>query len=165
MSTRAPHVPRNRAQQVRRGSGGAPHLRVVRRKSRNLMVRSESRRLVPTAIISGIAVLAIVVGVLLEQVVLAQSAFKLARVREKLVTQEQRHQDLLLEATRLEGSDRIERYARDVLGMVDAKATGANYIVADVHVRDPLKPPGRRQSGVSAVGQAAGSLMSDRLDP
>ena len=164
MSTRAPQVPRKRAQEVRR-SAGAPNLRVVRRKSRNLMVRSESRRLVPVAVICGIAALAIVVGVLLEQVVLAQSAFKLARVREELVTEEQRHQDLLLEATRLEGSDRIERYARDVLGMVDANSIGLNYIVADVHVRDPLKTPGRRQSGVSAAGQAAGALMSDRLDP
>jgi cell division protein FtsL len=129
------------------------------------MVRSESRRMVPVVIITGIAVFAVVVGVLLEQVVLAQSAFKLARVREKLVVEEQRHQDLLLEATRLEGSERIERYAREILGMVEARPEGTTYLTADVHVRDPLKSPGRGKSGALATGQAAGGLISDRLDP
>jgi cell division protein FtsL len=116
--------------------------------------------MVPVVIISVIAVFAVVVGVLLEQVVLAQSAFKLARVRERLVAEEERHQDLLLEATRLESSDRIERYAREVLGMVEAHPGVTNYLVADVHVRDPLRPSGRAGSGPPAIGQA-----SDRLDP
>jgi cell division protein FtsB len=129
------------------------------------MVRSRSRRTVHVVIVSSIAVFAVVVGVLLEQVVLAQSAFKLARVRERLVAQEQRHQDLLLEATRLEGSDRIERYARDVLGMVESKPQSTNYLVADVHVRDPLRSPARGKSRQLAVGQAAGGLISDRLGP
>ena len=157
MSTRAPLIRGHRAQR--------PHLQVVRRKSRNLMVRSQSRRTVHIVIISSIAVFAVVVGVLLEQVVLAQSAFKLARVRERLVTEEQRHQDLLLEATRLEGSGRIERYAREVLGMVESKPQSTNYLIADVHLRDPLRSPARGKSRQLAVGQAAGGLISDRLGP
>ena len=156
----------SRASQARRsGRARTPHLEVVRRKSRNLMVRSESRRMVPVVIISGIAVFAVVVGVLLEQVVLAQSAFKLERVRERLVAEEERNQDLLLEATRLEGSDRIERYAREVLGMVEAKPGVTNYITADVRLRDPLRVAGGRGSSRPRAGQAAGGLISDRLDP
>src|ERR671918_869031 len=154
-----------RAPQVRRHRPHRPHLRVVRRKSRGLMVRSESRRMVPLVIVTGIAVFAVVVGVLLEQVVLAQSAFKLARVREMLITEEQRHQNLLLEATRLEGSGRIERYAREVLGMVESKPQSTNYLIADVHLRDPLRSPARGKSRQLAVGQAAGGLISDRLGP
>jgi cell division protein FtsL len=121
--------------------------------------------MVPVVIISGIAVFAVVVGVLLEQVVLAQSAFKLERVRERLVAEEERNQDLLLEATRLEGSDRIERYAREVLGMVEAKPGVTNYITADVRLRDPLRMAGRRGYGRPRAGQAMGGLISDRLDP
>lgn len=157
MSTRASHV---------RGKGraGAPHLQVVRRKSRNLMVRGESRRMVPLAIVSAIAVFAVVIGVLLEQVVLAQSAFKLARVRERLVAEEQQNQKLLLEATNLEGSERIERYAREVLGMVEARPETTTYLVANVRIRDPLRLPRREGTTRTAVGQAAGGLISDRLN-
>jgi len=156
-----------RASQSRRNAGRAatPHLRVVRRKSRNLMVRSESRRLAPTVIAAGIAVMALVVGVLLEQVVLAQSAFKLASVRERLVAEEERNQDLMLEATRLESSARIESYAREVLGMVEPDRSVTNYMVADVRLRDPLRVARGDRPSRPAAGQAAGGLISDRVAP
>jgi cell division protein FtsL len=67
-----------------------------------------------------IGIVAVVIGVLLEQVVLAQSAFKVGRLREEVFEAEARHQELLLEATRLGSPGRIERFARDQLGMVEA---------------------------------------------
>jgi cell division protein FtsL len=85
----------------------------------------------PVWIVSGLCVLLAVFGVLLEQVVLAQSAFELGRVREDVVAAETDHQELLLEATRLGSPGRIERYAREELGMVDSAEFG--YIVAEVH--------------------------------
>jgi cell division protein FtsB len=82
-------------------------------------------------IVSGLCALLVVFGVLLEQVVLAQSAFKLGHIREESVVAEARHQELLLEATKLGSPGRIESYARTQLGMVDAGEV--SYIVADVH--------------------------------
>ena len=77
------------------------HLRVVRRGSRGLLVRGGSRRLVSYGIAASIVVLAVVFAVLLEQVVLAQSAFKLKGIQDRLIAAESRHKDLMLEAARL----------------------------------------------------------------
>ena len=85
----------------------------------------------PVWIVSGLCALLVIFGVLLEQVVLAQSAFKLGHIREVTAEAEARHQELLLEATKLGSPGRIERYARTKLGMVDAGEV--SYIVADVH--------------------------------
>ena len=103
-----------------------PQLEVVRRSQ----TRTGWRRWLPAAI--GIACLigGVIVGVLLEQVVLAQSAFKLANLRSELVQAESTHEELLLEAAELGSPERIESQARTLLGMVDPPEV--RYIVADV---------------------------------
>jgi cell division protein FtsL len=95
-----------------------------------LIRRSPGTRAAPIAILGAICVAVVVVGVLLEQVVLAQSAFKLARVRRELAGAEARNEALTLEVTKLQSPARIERYAHDALGMV--APTRVQYIVAAV---------------------------------
>ena len=109
-----------------------PGLRLVRRRSRRLIHRGFSRKLAPTAIVATIGVVTVVIGVLLEQVVLAQSAFKLAKIRQQVVEVEAEHQELLLEATKLGSPGRIEKYAMEELGMVKPKPSEVDYVVADV---------------------------------
>lgn len=109
-----------------------PGLRLVRRRSRKLIRRGFSTKLAPTAIIAAIGVVAVVIAVLLEQVVLAQSAFQLAKVRQEVVEAEAEHQELLLEATMLGSPGRIERYAMEQLGMVKPQPSQVDYIVANV---------------------------------
>jgi cell division protein FtsL len=132
------------------------HLRLVRRKrrSRKLIKRSVTRRLAPLAIVGAIAIAATIFAVLLEQVVLAQSAFDLASVRERIARAEARHEELLLEAARLDSSARIESYARDTLGMIDPEPTNVQYIVADVRV--PARSRGRPAAGAERVAAQAG---------
>jgi cell division protein FtsB len=159
VSSNAPSV-RSR---TRRSSN---HLRVVRRNSRKLIMRRGSRRVVPYAVGGAIIVLALIFTVLLEQVVLAQSAFKLAALREELVGAETQHHELLLEAARLENSDRIERFAREELGMVDSNLTTAGYIYADIS-KDTTVRGGRRvaDGGVAGAGSTAGALAGEGLSP
>lgn len=112
-----------------------------------------ARRGVAALLSGGLVAGALVALVLLEQVVLAQSAFRLARVRAELARAEERHEELLLEAARLESPDRIERVARRELGMTDPQ--GLDYILADVRI-----PPGARLAqepgeATSVVGGAA----------
>ncbi len=135
-----------------------PALEVVRRKSRRLIKRRAQRRFAPLAIAVTICVAAVVFGVLLEQVILAQSAFKLERVRESTAREQARHEELLLESARLESPARIERYARIDLGMVDPSSV--EYIVADV-----IRPPSQlasssRSRPLPATGQAAADSSS-----
>ena len=113
-----------------------PGLRLVRRRSRKLIRRGLSTRLAPLAIVASIGVIAVVIAVLLEQVVLAQSAFKLARIRAEVVEAEAEHQELLLEATRLGSPGRIEHYATQELGMVKPQPQELDYVVADVKGAD-----------------------------
>ena len=108
-----------------------PHLEVVRRRSRSLIKRSAGTRFAPVAIAVGICIATVVAGVLIEQVVLAQSAFRLATINRHMAEVSERHQALVLEATKLESPGRIERYARTRLGMVDP--TNVEYIVADLN--------------------------------
>ena len=77
-----------------------------------------------------ITVGSVVAGVLLEQVVLAQSAFKLQEMDKRLEQAETRQEELLAEMAELESPGRIERYARNYLGMVDPSLI--EYIVARV---------------------------------
>ena len=126
-------------------------LRVVRKKTRGLIKRAGGRRLAPTALIGAILAGAIVVGVLLEQVVLAQSAFKLAKIRTEVAAAEELHQELLLEAARLESPGRIERVARQDLLMVEP--TGMpEYIVADIATD--------KDGRVDTAGRLAGDIRS-----
>jgi cell division protein FtsL len=75
----------------------------------------------------------IVSGVLLEQVLSAQAAFKLARLTARADKAQAQNGDLLLRASRLSSPARIERYARTRLGMVDPATT--QYIAARVRAR------------------------------
>lgn len=106
-------------------------LRLVRRRSRKLIKRRSPRRVAPLAIVAVILSGAIVSGVLLEQVVSAQSAFKLSRLTQAAEKAQAENGELLLQASRLGSPARIERYARTRLGMVDP--TDLRYISADVH--------------------------------
>jgi cell division protein FtsB len=87
----------------------------------------------------------VVFGVVLEQVVLAQSAFKMARLTEALARSETTQQELLLQATRLESPTRIQRFARARLGMVQPHEI--DYLVADVAPRRPALFAGPGRSG------------------
>jgi cell division protein FtsB len=150
----------------RSGRNSRPQLHVVHRKSRKLIMRSGTRRAAPYVIGGAILVLGIIFTVLLEQVVLAQSAFKLAALREELVAAETRHHELLLESAQLENSDRIEHFAREQLGMVDSDLASADYIYADIS-RDSTVPKGQRLSGSldGESGSAAGSASEEGLAP
>ena len=93
-------------------------------------------------IVGGIIAAGIVAAILLEQVVLAQSAFHLSDLRAELEAAEEKHEILLLEAAQLDSSARIERYARENLGMVDPGPEAIQYIVADIkqpkHLRNDI---------------------------
>jgi cell division protein FtsL len=108
-------------------------LQIVRRRSRKLIKRHSSRRVAPVAIIAVILSAAIVGGVLLEQVVSAQTAFRLSRLTEATQKAQAKNGELLLKASRLGSPERIERYARTRLGMVDPP--NLQYIIAKVHSR------------------------------
>lgn len=118
------------ARRLRETRSARADLRVVRRRGRQLINRTGSRRSVPLAIAAGVAVLAVVAAVLLSQVVLAQSAFKLEVINKRLAAVEDRREELLAQVAALESPGRIERYARTRLGMVDP--TRIEYIVARV---------------------------------
>jgi cell division protein FtsB len=110
-----------------------PHLRVVkRRRSKKLIKRDETRRAITFLIVAGILAGGIVAAILLEQVLLAQSAFHVSDLRGRLEAAEETHEVLVLEAAQLDSSARIERYARDVLGMIEPVPETVQYIVADI---------------------------------
>jgi cell division protein FtsL len=122
-----------RAAQVKRATPrSGSDLRVVRRSGRTLIKRSGSRKTAPLAIVGVIAVVAVIAGVLITQVVLAQSAYTLQEINKKLTQAEAQQEELLAEMALLESPGRIERYARTNLGMV--APTNVEYIVAKVKV-------------------------------
>ena len=135
-----------------------PALTLIRRRSRRLIQRGPTTRMAPLTALAAVCAAALVFGVLLEQVILAQSAFELTRVRERMETAEARNQQLLLEMTKLQTPARIERYARNELGMV--APTGVEYVVADVGRLDRgvalLRPP-RALPGAAGVAAAPAS--------
>ena len=123
MSARIDHV--RRAPERNRDK-----LQVVRKKK----AKSRRRVRIPMKFVIGLMCVTIpIVGVLLEQVTLAQSAFTLQNLRQELAVAEEQHEELLLEAAHKGNEGRIERYARDVLGMIDPPTR--EYIVANVRVR------------------------------
>jgi cell division protein FtsL len=133
-----------------------PSLRVVRRKKKGLIKRGRARRIAPVLVLLGIFIAATVGTVLLEQVVLAQSAFKLAAIRKEVGRAEEKHGQLLLEAAKLGSSERIKRVAIQDLGMVPPEqAGGLSYIVANVRSdwsAQLAETPGRREA-VRAAGE------------
>lgn len=124
-SVQATRSSRSRARHSHR-----PSLSVVRRNKKGLIKRGSSRRVAPALVLLGILIAATIGTILLEQVVLAQSAFKLAGMREELEVAEEQHSQLLLEAAKLGSSERIKRVAMNELGM--KYPDDAGYIVANV---------------------------------
>ncbi|HJR44022.1 MAG TPA: cell division protein FtsL [Actinomycetota bacterium] len=144
-----------------------PELKLVqRRKSKRLIKRTGARRMAPFTILAGIAIGAVIAGVLLEQVVLAQSAFKLAHIREEVAEAEENREVLMLEAAKLDSAARIERYARENLGMIEPEPTNVRYIVADIRSRalGNLAAATRARYGAAARGAAAAALGAADAD-
>ena len=133
----------------------APQLMITGRPRRRLK-RTNSRR-VGVVIAAGVAVLAIVFAVLLEQVVLAQSAFRLAEIRSRVLEAEQRHEELSHQAALLASPARIERKAR-ALGMIEPTGDQVKYIVADIPNRDGTRAADAKTHDAISVttGAAAG---------
>lgn len=129
MSARLGHV---RSPNAAR-SYSRPKLEVVGRKGRRgLIKRSGSRRLAPAGVAAAVLIGAIIFSILLEQVVLAQSAFDLAKLTARVNAAEESHQALLVQWARLQSQDRIEHYARTRLGMIDPPPGDIQYVVANV---------------------------------
>jgi cell division protein FtsL len=129
-------------------------LKVVRRNKRGLIKRGSQRRVTPLLLVGGMLVVGIVFAILLAQVVLAQSGFKMAQLREKTLKAEARHAELVLQAAKLGSSARIERFAIDQLGMVHP--TRVEYIVADVGSRASARlAQTKTVEDVDVTGQAA----------
>lgn len=133
-----------------------PDLRVVHRRSR--ANKGEARRSLSVLIGGGVVAIAIVAAILLEQVVLVQSAFHLSDLRKQLEAAEARHEELVLEASQLDSSARIERYARENLGMVNPVPAGVEYIVANIKQPKGLldEVGGKDRRTLATQGVAAG---------
>ena len=145
-----------RAQTLRKPIDRGKHLSVVdrRRKASGKKTQGRTKGFVITVslLLGG----AIVAGVLLEQVTLAQSAFELAEIREDLVAAETRHEELLLEAANLDSATRIERFARNSLGMVEPAPGSIEYIVADVRTGGRLNSTSVKQGDESPAAVTGG---------
>lgn len=83
-----------------------------------------------------LVVIATVSIVLIEQVMLAQTAFKVSQMREEIVKAEARRAELTLQAAQLGSSERIERVAKRELGMVSPEEI--HYVVANVKPKAPV---------------------------
>lgn len=157
MSSRATQVRSARPRSRRTGEGS---LRVVRSEKKGLIRRRRARRLAPAVAIGAIFVGAAIFTVLIMQVSLAQTGFKMAEMREEILKAEGEHAKLVLKAAKLSSKERIERVAIDRLGLIAPEEV--NYIVANVRTRagdflartdTPTLLPGS--------GTAAGELGSD----
>ncbi len=142
----------------RRFAPDLPKLRVARRRTKKLIKRGSARRTAPAYIAVAIAISAIVAGILLEQVVLAQSAFKLSAINKQLAAAEARQEELLAEVAQLESPGCIERYARVHLGMVDP--TLVEYVVADVTIGGDNKLAQAIQAREIVEGSSATAIGS-----
>ena len=131
-------------------------LKVVRRNKRGLIMRGSQRRVTPFLVLGGMFVVAVVFAILLAQVVLAQSGFRMAKLREQAVKAEARHAELVMQAAKLGSAERIERVAVEQLGMVHP--TRVEYIVADVGSRDSARLAEQPAETVDVAGQAAPDL-------
>ena len=99
--------------------------------------KAKERRRVPWLVIfSLIFVFTVIFGVLFARVVLVKTSFKLQRIQEDLTAAEELHEELMLEAAKMESPARIERTAR-AMGMVEPPTV--NYIVADVPRREQAR--------------------------
>lgn len=141
-----------RAQEIRQAVRQRAALRVVGDKGRALKRR---RRVSPLAIVAVACVLGTVALVLLERVMLAQSAFELTRLMERVEAADERRSELTFEVARRENPGRIENYARVQLGMVDPDPATIQYIVADVAPRRSDPGGGALHARVAGSGSAS----------
>jgi cell division protein FtsL len=137
-----------RAQEIRQAVRERAALRVVGDQRPTL---KPHRRVSPLVFLAIVCVLGTVALVLVERVMLAQSAFELTRLMERVEAADERRSELAFEVARRENPGRIEHYARTKLGMVDPDPASIQYIVADV-------APRRSDSGGGSLGpRMAGS--------
>ena len=122
-----------RAQEIRQAVRERAALRVVGGK--NATVLRPRRRISPLAIVALACVLGTIAVVLVERVMLAQSAFELTSLMKQVEAADERRSELTFEVARRENPGRIEHYARTQLGMVDPDPATIQYIVADVAPR------------------------------
>lgn len=106
------------------------NLRLVKRRRRRLVARRGGRRIAPAIATGAVLIAAAIFAVLLTQVVLAESSFRMARMRDQLVKEEGRHARLVLKTAKMNSAERIERVAVEELGMVYPERV--EYIVANV---------------------------------
>lgn len=140
-----------RAQEIRQAVRERAALRVVGDKKTYL---KPHRRVSPLAIVAVACVLGTVALVLVERVMLAQSAFELTRLMERVEAADERRSELTFEVARRENPGRIEQYARTQLGMVDPDPTKIQYIVADVAPRKADSAGGALHARVAGAGSA-----------
>ena len=113
-----------RPQRLERKAPSRRPLSIVRDK------KNKGRRRLPwLVILSLVCVVTVIFGVLLARVVLVKSSFKLQNLQEELAAQQEIHEELLLEAAKMESPARIERVARS-MGMIEPPSV--NYIVANL---------------------------------
>jgi cell division protein FtsL len=144
---------RTAAKRVERKAPARERLKVVERDERKM------RRRIPWPVVIGlVCVFAVIFGVLIARVVLVKTSFKLQKLQEGLVAAEELHEELLLEAAKMESPERIAREAR-AMGMIDPETV--NYIVADIPQRSQgrfapiaaVQPELSRDASVAAVGE------------
>ena len=146
----------NTARNPRPSRTARPRLEIVGRKGRRgLIKRSGSRRFAPAWVAAGVLVVAIIFSVLLEQVVLAQSAFHLSKLTTRVNSAEESHQALLVQWARLQSQNRLEHYARTRLGMVDPPPGDIQYIVANVTDDGGNRPAATNHHRMVGAGLAA----------
>ena len=120
--------------------------------------RSASRRATPVVAGGVILVALLVATVLLEQVLMAQSAFKMDDIRTRIERAESKRQDLMLTVTRLENNERIESYARTRLGMIESDTATSEYMVADIDFGPGFRLA-REESGDGTLTGAAAAFV------
>lgn len=143
-----------RAQEIRQAVRERAALRVVGDKKPALRPR---RRVSPLAVVMVVCVLGTVALVLVERVMLAQSAFELTRLMEQVEAADEQRSELTFEVARRENPGRIEQYARTELGMVDPDPATIQYIVADVAPRRSDVAAGALHARVAGSASAAGA--------
>lgn len=133
------------ARRVERKAPAQQRLKLVDPKQK------KSRRRLPwLVIISLVCVFTVIFGVLIARVVLVKTSFKLQKLQTELIAAEELHEELILEAAKMESPARIERVARE-MGMIEPPTV--NYIVADI--------PRSSQDSFASVGGIEPSPSSD----
>lgn len=121
------------------------------------MKRGRSRRLAPAVVVATILVAATIFGVLLAQVVLAQSGFKMQRLREEVAQADEEHARLVLKAAKLGSAERIERVAIEQLGMIYPESM-PEYIVANVRTTSSMQLTEVAEESLLEPGEPATAL-------